>query len=408
MNAIVLVVDRLHAGYVGAYGNTWIGTPSLDRLAVESAVFDQCLIESPSLADLCRAYWQGRHPLGGAAAPAASPSLPSLLRAAGVSTTLLTDEPAVARHPLAAAFDSVVPIELPESFRVADETGQTHLVTCFARIIEDLERAREPLLLWCHLKGMGGPWDAPMELRLSYAEEGDPDPPDTAEVPCQMLEEDFDPDFLLGISQAYAGQVALVDTCVGALVDFLDGSPLRASTLVALISARGFPLGEHRRVGDYDGSLYGELVHVPLWMRFPDSLGEAFRSDALVHPADLCPTLLDWWGVGQRPETPGAASLLPLIREEAPWRRDRLCLVDGDAERAIRTPAWYLRDAGEPELPELFVKPDDRWEVNDVADRCEEVAELLRKAFSECETLLQSGNLEDLGPLDEILLTGLA
>ena len=74
-----------------------------------------------------------------------------------------------------------------------------------------------------------------------------------------------------------------------------------------------------------------------------------------------------------------------------------------DWSRAIRTPAWYLRHAAEPEL---YAKPDDRWEVNDVADRCDEVVGLLEKALIEYEHSLRSGKLDDLLPLDEILLTG--
>ena len=51
MNAILLVIDRLHAGYLGAYGNGWIATPAIDRLAAEGFVFDQCLIDSPQVGD---------------------------------------------------------------------------------------------------------------------------------------------------------------------------------------------------------------------------------------------------------------------------------------------------------------------------------------------------------------------
>ena len=32
----------------------------------------------------------------------------------------------------------------------------------------------------------------------------------------------------------------------------------------AVTSPRGFPLGEHRRIGECDQALYGELLHVPV------------------------------------------------------------------------------------------------------------------------------------------------
>ncbi len=35
MNVIVVVCNSLHLGFLGAYGNAWIETPNLDRLAAE-------------------------------------------------------------------------------------------------------------------------------------------------------------------------------------------------------------------------------------------------------------------------------------------------------------------------------------------------------------------------------------
>ena len=63
-NVVVLIVDRLHAGFVGAYGNTWIQTPNLDRLAGDSFLFDRAMIDSPRLESLYRSDWEGRHALG--------------------------------------------------------------------------------------------------------------------------------------------------------------------------------------------------------------------------------------------------------------------------------------------------------------------------------------------------------
>ena len=38
--AIVISFDRLPLGYLGCYGNDWIETPHLDRLATQSVLFD--------------------------------------------------------------------------------------------------------------------------------------------------------------------------------------------------------------------------------------------------------------------------------------------------------------------------------------------------------------------------------
>ena len=400
MNAICLAVDRLHAGYLGAYGNAWIDTPALDRLASQSFLFDQALVDSPQLEQLYRSYWQGWHAL---CPPAPRSSLLALLRDAGVTTVLLTDEPQVARHPLSVDFDELIEIDPPWQPQAAQDIEQTHLARCFVQIINWLEAAQGPFLLWCHLSSLGTTWDAPFEYREAYWEEGDPQPPAAADVPDLILPADYDPDDLLGIAQSYAGQISLLDTCVGAFLEFFDGLPAARETLLTLTSTRGFPMGEHRRAGPCDGALFAELVHVPWMMRFPNQIGAAARSPALVEPADLWATLLDWWQVDAVPASPTAGSVMPLVRQQSAAIRDRLCVRGVGTERAIRTPAWYLRLAAEPEL---YAKPSDRWETNNVATRCQEVAECLQDALMQCELVLPTGRFSDLPPLSDLLLNG--
>src|SRR5262245_10609909 len=60
-NAICLVIDGLHAGYLGAYGNTWLATPHWDRLACEAVVFDSAFVDTPQVERLYRSYWLGLH-----------------------------------------------------------------------------------------------------------------------------------------------------------------------------------------------------------------------------------------------------------------------------------------------------------------------------------------------------------
>ncbi|MHB1035767.1 MAG: sulfatase family protein [Pirellulales bacterium] len=414
MNVICLVVDGLRAAALGAYGNTWIATPHLDRLAAEAFLFDQAVIESPRLEDFCRASWQGLHPLvPQEESESLDPTLPQILAAAGIRPVLLTDERAVASHAAARGFSDIVRVEPAGEARIADTIDETHLARFFAAATDWLTTAHKPFLLWLHTRGMAEPWDAPLEFRNQYADEEDPEPPDLAEVPSEFLPEDHDPDELLGIAQAYAGQVSLVDLCVGGLLDWLTESPLASDTLLVLVSPRGFPLGEHGRVGPCDEALYGELVHVPFLLRFPDGMAAACRSQALVEPADLGSTLLDWLGLSASPFSGWGKSLLPIARDECETVRDHLCIAGGPHEVAIRTPAWFLRDAGwrlpdhGGQPPELFLKPDDRFEVNEVSDRCPGVADGLIQAIHGFVHAARANHPARIAPLDESLVTGL-
>lgn len=410
MNVIIVAIDRLHAGYLSCYGNTWVSTPEFNRLATESFVFDQSLIDSPRLADLYDSYWLGSHPCERKKGVTGVP-LARCFEEAGVATTLLSDDAEISGHPLASAFGDVIRYEASadsDSEGAARDPTETHLASYFAVACDWLAAAREPFCLWLHTRGPGAIWDAPLEFRRQYADEDGPSPPDFVEVPCRMLGEDYDPDELLGVCQAYAGQVSLLDLALGGLVELLRSRPLGSNTLLAVVSARGFPLGEHRRIGAVDDALYGELVQAPWLLRMPDGLGAMDRSQALVQPADLFATLLDWRHIA-RPQSGNGRSVLPLVRGEQERLRDHVCIVGSHGERALRTPAWHLllppaAEAGEPARPELYAKPDDRWEVNDVADRCTAETEALAQALSVFEAAAEAGALDQLPPLEESLV----
>jgi len=388
-----VTVDRLQAGQLGPYGNTWIDTPELDRLAADSFLLDHATIHTPRLDELLQAHW-------GDLLPA--------LRQTGVNTTLFTDESAAAHHPLAELFDRVEYYEPSSPTGAATRPDESHLAKFFLTAVDAWTDSPRDGLYWIHSQGMGGPWDAPNEFRGAYADELDPTPPDFVTPPCQMLDEDADPDEILGFVHAYAGQVTLLDLCLGSLLETLLDDDRAKETLFALLGLRGFPLGEHRRVGPLDEALYGELIHVPWFMRLPDGEGATERSQALAQPADLSRTLLAWWDV-EAPQRAAGVDLRLLIDGKINMLRDRVCTRAGDQERSIRTPGWHLRVAEDATGPirHLFAKPDDQWEVNEVADRCPEIVEGLLAAIEEQEQAEANGTAENVTPLDDVLLWGL-
>ena len=96
--------------------------------------------------------------------------------------------------------------------------------------------------------------------------------------------EDYDPDELLGYTQAYAGQVSALDECLAWTAGLVAERPWAASTLLAVVGSRGLALGEHRRVGCWDEALCGELLHVPMVRAIADGTGRG-RSQPGAGPA---------------------------------------------------------------------------------------------------------------------------
>lgn len=399
-NVICLVVDRLHAGMVGAYGNSWINTPAIDRLACESFLFDQAVVDSPQLERLYHGLWHGAHAALFDQPSELGASLPRVAGEAGLHTALVTDERLVAELPAAANFAERSLLDSAPAQQTVEHVSETALWRLFETAGTRLAELRPPFLLWVHARALAAPWDAPLVLRNRFADEEDPEPPTWTRVPDYRLADDCDPDEVLGVRHAYAGQVAALDECLAAFVGQLDGSPLASDTQFTLLSARGFPLGEHQQIGPGDEALYNECAQLVWLMRFPDAAGKLDRSRALVQGADLPGTLLDWLGLDHRQLAAGhASSLLDIIHARVESLRDRV-LALSTHDSALRTPAWHLRQpaAGDPEL---YAKPGDRWEVNEVAKLLPEIVAGLQAALAEIEP---TGRADMLAPLAEPLV----
>lgn len=402
-SAIVLVVDRLGAGFLGPYGNTWLETPHINRLAAQSLVCETAWADSPNLEMAYRAMWTGRHALE----PAADATAALAARAArsGARTVLITDDESVARHSLAATFGEQLLVESPTSPRAALSIDETNLFRFMAAAIEAIDQAREPLLACIHARGMTGPWDAPREFRERFVDLDDPSPPDLLVPPERRLDRHADPDEILGLVQAYAGQVQVADESLGMLLDALDQRPQRDQTLLAVTAPRGYPLGEHGRVGPCDEALYSELVQVPLLVRLSGQEGRLVRTQRIVQTSSLYTTIIEACGWGELTDAERGTSLLRDARgEEASGRASAVAIAPG--QRAIRTPAWQMRESNQESETrvELFAKPDDRWEANEVSSLCGEVSALLAAELDQFEQTARAGQLAELAPPPELLL----
>lgn len=377
-NVLVVVVDRLSASLLGPYGNTWVQTPAFNRLASQSLLAEFLLATSQDLAAAYRSLWSGQHPLAsGDATP-----LPQHWREQGRRTLLISDEPAVFSWEASSAFDDHFHLDFPLPQRPANSVDQTAFSDVIAAALERLDQTQPPFAAWLHARGLSAPWDAPHELREHLRDDEDPPAADFVEPPALRLPTGFDPDELLPYSQAAAAQAMVVDECLELLLDHLDRTGRSRDTLLVVTSPRGCLLGQQGFVGNVRDVLLEDALHVPLLVRYPDGRDAAVRHLGLCEPRDLFPLLVD-------PQQ----TTLP--------ERDRLLLL-GAGERGVRTRAWYLRTdehaEGQPRH-ELYAKPDDRYEVNDVASRAKEIVEQLIVVGDELHAALSSTTSAELAPL---------
>ena len=188
------------------------------------------------------------------------------------------------------------------------------------------------------------------------------------------------------LQSSYAGAVSYLDAGVGQILETL-AETAGEDVLVVFTADVGQALGEHGVVGAVRPWPHDEVIHLPLLLRLPGAAGAGRRVPALTQAVDLAPTLADAFGLPLL-GTHGN-SLLPLARGESEQVRDYACAgleVDGAAEWCLRTPDWAFLIAAQPGAdgargPQLYVKPDDRWEVNNVLQHHLERAEMMETAL---------------------------
>jgi arylsulfatase A-like enzyme len=392
---LVIVVDGLRASALGAYGNTSISTPALDHFASSGLLLDWCFAPSAELADIYRALWQSTHPARPIHA-ATSASLPRALAANGYATILVTDEPQLTAIAAASDFDQC--LQLHDSMPIgapierANDVSHTSMARLFGSTCDlisspvQVSNAKSPLFIWTHSRGMYGPWDAPLELQQSLLDEGDPPPVQSTALPDLMISPSDDPDVAFRFASAYAAQTLVLDECWDGVLQTLATAADSDDWIVVLIGARGFPLGEHRHIGGIDLRLYSEQLHVPWIIRLPGGLGRLARSGLLTTHLDLMPTLLGAIGQAAANAAPAldGSNALPLVTHSRPAWRAELVAKSEPGDQVVRTADWCLRlDARSSTGGELYVRPDDRWEANDVAKLCPDVVESLANTMNE-------------------------
>ncbi|HEY7155261.1 MAG TPA: hypothetical protein VH575_14965, partial [Gemmataceae bacterium] len=155
----------------------------------------------------------------------------------------------------------------------------------------------------------------------------------------------------------------------------------------------GPSLGEHGVVGPVRAEPHDEIIHLPLLVRLPGGAEAGRRVGALTQSVDLAAMLADWFQT-PLPDAHGR-SLLPLARGAIETIRPYACagLQVGEAiEYALRTPEWAFllparSDADDGvRSPRLYVKPEDRWEVNDVLQHHLDLAEQLERTLRDFVT----------------------
>ena len=374
MNVVVVHARGLRADFLGCYGNLWIDTPNLDQLACESVLFDWHFADFVGQDAVGRGWQSGRYDFAGTGPK--DFDLLTQLRAAGIVTWLVCDTAADLPAGFITGWQEVMEAkDLPG----ADALERTLAASedCLGQLVE-----RSGWLLWLDFATTRPPWSVPQDFLDSYFQQ-EPDEDDEEREPLEPLLEpalgDVDPNddrHHERLQSTCAAAVSYFDAGIGLIMACLREAERADDTLVIVTSDTGFPLGERGLVGSAGSLPHEELIHVPLLMRLPGAKEAGRRVSALTQPVDLAPTLALMFGL-TIPEAHGR-DLGPLLRGEADAVRKYAVSGTASGGWCLRTPQWALlipAATGQP--PRLYVKPEDRSEVNDLSAHHLEWAESL-------------------------------
>ncbi len=344
-NVLLILVDALRADHLGAWGYGRATSKNIDALAVEGVLFERAYAQAPwtkpSIPSLFTALYPIQHGVYEGETPGSAGFLESdvlsdelttlaeVFRAAGYRTgAFVNNAHLLPQQGFAQGFDvyehgSLLAPEIERRF--------------FAWLGTDVDR---PFFAYLHYLDAHWPFQPPPPFATLFS------PPGGyagvfAQESWRGLRDrindgriELDDRDRTELVARHDGAIAAVDAAIGKVLDTLRDRGLRDATVVLLTADHGEELFDHGQVG-HGGTLYEEVLHVPLVVRLPGGAG-ARRVAAPARVIDVFPTLLAAAGIPAPEGIEGrdllasSAPELEVVAETRHKRTYRIAVRDGD------------------------------------------------------------------------------
>jgi arylsulfatase A-like enzyme len=354
MKAIFIVLDTVRKDYLQAYGNDWVKTPNLSRLAKDGVVFDNHWVGSLPCMPARREFMTGRHNFlyrGWGPIEPYDDILPVELKKKGIFSHFLTDHyhyfelggenyhtgfttweffRGQEGDQWVSIIDSVA---LPEGYPGLPN-NRMRKQNVLNRLKQQKEeefsgpRTAQSAINWLDTNGKSDSWFLQVEIfdphepfyctekyRKMYGDKWDG--PIYDWPPYEEVKDS--PEAVEHIRKCYAGLLTMTDFWVGKIFDKLQDLKIWDDVLIIFTTDHGTLLAEHKYWMKSYMPLYNELVQIPLILKAPGNKNAGSRVKALTQTIDVMPTFLDFFGCPIPPHVQGVSlrkSMIEQVRED--------------------------------------------------------------------------------------------
>ncbi len=405
MKCVFIVLDTVRRDFLSAYGNDWVHTPSLDRLAKRGVVFDNHWVGSLPCMPARREFMTGRYNFiyrGWGPIEPYDDTLPGELRKHDVFTHLLTDHYhyfELGGENYHTAFNTWDFFRGQENdwwashvdrMALPDHLGQLTQQSFGNRKLQQREedfsgpKTAQSAIEWLKTNQAADDWFLQVEIFDPH------EPFYCTEEYRAMYQDDYagpfydwpsydevheSPEAIAHIRKCYAGLLTMTDHWVGRIFDTLDDLGIWDDTLVVFTTDHGTMLAEHDFWMKNIMPLYNEIVRIPLIASFPGNTGAGTRTAALTQTIDLMPTFLDYFDVPPPPHVQGCS--LRGVPDGETIRGDGIFGYFGMAMNVTDGRYVYMRNPVNEDAGPLYAYTAmptgglNRWYPREVYDRVE-------------------------------------
>jgi len=332
-NIVYIFADQMRAQVLGCYGNRTVPTPNIDAMAAAGTVFDNAISTWPVCSPYRAMLLTGRHPMANGTVTNDTgmrdnlPTIATVTKAQGYATGYIgkwhlewNRDPFVPKarrqgfdywavnNCTHQYIDHFYCTDTPEKIRFKgyDAHVQTDLAADYIR-----KNASKP---FCLFMSWGPPHDPYNKVPASYKERI---PIETIGLRPNVTERDV-VDHLIGLDNAdpklearrkqrrsllendtllkkqcihgYYAHTTALDDCIGTIRTALRDAGVADNTILVFSSDHGDMLGSHRMA--IKQMPHEESINVPFVVEYPGVVPGGRRTNALLAPVDVMPTLL--------------------------------------------------------------------------------------------------------------------